>query len=247
MTAQTETIELQVADDHIAATLLRPQTELPGILFVHGWGGSQQRDLDHALKLAGLGCICLTFDLRGHEATEPQRVTVTREHNLADVIAAYDRLAAHPAIDRNNIAVIGTSYGGYLATLLTGLRPVRWLALRVPAIYPDDQWDTPKRLLDREDLMRLRHSACRPEENRALAACHQFTGDVLLVESEHDRFVPHATIMNYRHACSRARSMTHRMIDGADHALSTDADLAAYNSLLTQWVSEMVIGSRTGS
>lgn len=247
MTTHTEHIRLRVDDEQVAGTFLRPQTELPGILFVHGWGGSQQRDLQHAMQLAGLGCICLTFDLRGHEATDAQRLTVTREQNLADVIAAYDRLAAHPALDRSNIAVIGTSYGGYLAALLTAVRAVRWLALRVPAIYPDSDWEVPKQSLDRDALMRLRHSRCEPEDNRALAACSHFTGDVLLVESEHDNFVPHATVMNYRDACECARSMTHRVIDGADHALSTEADLAAYNSILTRWVSEMIVGARTGS
>ncbi|WP_373186887.1 alpha/beta hydrolase family protein [Halopseudomonas sp.] len=245
MTTHIEDIHLDVDDARIAGMILRPQTELPGILFVHGWGGSQQRDLGHAMKLAGLGCICLTFDLRGHEATDAQRRTVSREQNLADVVAAYDRLAAHPALDRSNIAVIGTSYGGYLATLLSALRPVRWLALRVPAIYPDGNWNTPKQLLDREALMRLRHRVCKPDENQALTACEQFDGDVLLVESEHDRFVPHTTIMNYRNAFALARSMTHRLIDGADHALSREEHLVAYDSILNSWVSEMVIGSRT--
>lgn len=246
MTTHVEDISLGVEGDDIAGTFLRPQTELPGILFVHGWGGSQQRDLDHARKLAGLGCICLTFDLRGHEATSAQRQTVTREQNLADVVAAYDRLAAHPALDRSNIAVIGTSYGGYLAALLTTVRAVRWLALRVPALYPDSNWETPKQALERETLMRLRHKICRPTDNRALAACEHFTGDVLLVESEHDDFVPHTTITSFRNACVNARSMTHRLIDGADHALSREADLTAYHQILGTWVGEMVVGSRTG-
>ena len=50
-----------------------------------------------------------------------------------DLLAAYDRLLAHPALDTSAIAVVGTSYGGYLAAILTSLRPVRWLALRVLA------------------------------------------------------------------------------------------------------------------
>jgi dipeptidyl aminopeptidase/acylaminoacyl peptidase len=68
---------------------------------------------------------------------------VTREDNLRDLLAAYDRLLAHPALDTSAIAVVGTSYGGYLASILTSLRPVRWLALRVPALYRDEEWHTP--------------------------------------------------------------------------------------------------------
>src|SRR3546814_10846217 len=81
-------------------------------------------------SIAGLGCVCLTFDLRGHERGSDRQKTVTREENLHDIIAAYDRLAQHPAIDTNAIAVVGTSYGAYLSTILTTVRPVKWLSLR---------------------------------------------------------------------------------------------------------------------
>jgi dienelactone hydrolase len=68
---------------------------------------------------------------------------------------------------------------------------------------------------------------------------------VLLVESEHDDYVPHTTLMSYRAAFEKAHSLTHRMVDGADHALSQDSDQKAYTSILTSWVSEMIIGART--
>ena len=68
---------------------------MPGVLFVHGWGGSQQRDLTRARGIAGLGCVCLSFDLRGHAQTGHSE-TVTREQNLDDLLAAYDLLAQHP-------------------------------------------------------------------------------------------------------------------------------------------------------
>ncbi|KAK0357872.1 hypothetical protein LTR94_037682, partial [Friedmanniomyces endolithicus] len=81
---------------------------------------------------------------------DADRNEVTRQNSLDDVVAAYDYLAAHPLIDAQAIGVIGTSYGGYLSALLTAERPIRWMALRVPALYPDEHWDTPKALLDKE-------------------------------------------------------------------------------------------------
>lgn len=246
MTAHSQTVDIAVDNDAIAGTLLSPETKVPGVLFVHGWGGSQQRDLARAKGIAGLGCVCLTFDLRGHEKTISAKESVTREHNLADIVAAYDRLAEHPAIDAEAIAVIGSSYGGYLSTFLTTLRPVKWLALRVPALYWDDDWDMPKHKLDVERLQRYRRIPWNPQDNLALSACAQFTGDVLLVESEHDSFVPHTTLMSYRAAFEKTHSLTHRILDGADHALSQDCDQQAYTTILTSWISEMVIGARVG-
>jgi uncharacterized protein len=247
MTSLSEKVNIQVDEEVIAGTMVSPKTKVPGILFVHGWGGSQQRDLARAKGIAALGCVCLTFDLRGHELTRERKQSVTREQNLSDIVAAYDRLAGHPATDTAAIAVIGTSYGGYLSTILTTLRPVKWLALRVPALYWDEDWDAPKHQLDRERLAEYRRAFVPPQGNRALSACSEFAGDVLLVESEHDDFVPHTTLMSYRAAFIKAHSLTHRMVDGADHSLSNDSDQRAYTSILTSWLSEMVTGARVGN
>ena len=246
MPAHSETVEIRVDNEMIAGTLLTPERKVPGILFVHGWGGSQQRDLARAKGIAGLGCVCLTFDLRGHERTIASQQTVSRAHNLADIVAAYDQLVSHPAIDPESIGVIGSSYGGYLSAILTTLRPVKWLALRVPALYWDEEWTQPKQLLDRQRLAIYRRTPCPPTHNRALACCAQFRGDVLLVESEHDDYVPHTTLMSYRAAFENVHSLTHRIVDGADHSLSQDNDQQAYTSILTSWLSEMIIGARVG-
>lgn len=246
MTALSETVEIAIDDETIGGTMLVPEAKLPGLLFVHGWGGSQSQDLSRAKSIAALGCECLTFDMRGHAATEVKRDTVTRTENLSDVIAAYDLLAARPLVDQSAIAVVGSSYGGYLATLLTVQRPVKWLALRVPALYRDTDWDKPKRELDREDIARYRKGIVQASENRALAACSRFPNDVLVVESEHDDVVPHETLLSYRMAFSHVRSLTYRMLAGADHALSDPTCQDAYSNILTRWATEMILGARAG-
>ncbi len=246
MTATSKAVEITIDGDRLAGTFLSPQSKIPGVLFVHGWGGSQSSDLIRARSIAGLGCVSLTFDLRGHGGTVERQSMVTREENLRDLVAAYDELVSHPAIDTSAIAVMGNSYGSYLATILTTLRPVRWLSLTVPALYRDENWDIPKAKLDREDLARYRRSLVTPAENRALAACAEFTGDVLLIEAEHDDLVPHQTLISYRRAFERAHSLTYRIIDGADHALSSDTCQQAYTSVLVNWATEMIVGRRIG-
>lgn len=246
MATSNHPVTINVDGQDLSGTFLAPATRMPGVLFIHGWGGSQQFDLVRARSIAGLGCVCLTFDLRGHAATEAQRARVSRADSLRDVLAAYDRLLSHPWIDRTAIAVVGSSYGGYLAALLSALRPVRWLALHVPALYRDEEWERPKGALERESLAAYRRARVAPAENRALAACEAFTGDVLIVEAEHDAFIPHSTIMNYRSAFVRAHSMTHRIVDGADHALTDKAAQRAYTTILLGWATEMIVGARVG-
>ena len=244
MMANSKTIQIRVEEEVMEGNFLTPRSRVPGVLFVHGWGGSQQRDLARAKGIAGLGCICLTFDLRGHASAEARLSQVTRRDNLRDLLAAYDCLRNHPAIDCDAIAVVGTSYGGYLASILTTLRPVKWLALRAPAIYRDAEWDTPKRQLDKADIARYRSRPIPVAENRALRACAEFHGDVLLVESEHDEHVPHPTIMSYRAAFQQVHSLSHRVIDHADHPLTTTVAQESYTSILVNWITEMVVGER---
>jgi uncharacterized protein len=141
---------------------------------------------------------------------------------------------------------VGSSYGGYLAAVLSSLRPVRWLALRVPALYKDEDWALPKRGLNRDELAAYRRSPVGAAENRALGACAAFEGDVLIVESERDDVVPHPVIANYMAAFERAHSVTYRVIAGADHGLSEPPWQQAYTSLLVSWATEMVIGAREG-
>jgi pimeloyl-ACP methyl ester carboxylesterase len=245
METYLEKLQIVVDAERIAGTLLMHTPKVPGVLFVHGWGGSQEQDLARAREVVGLGCICLTFDLRGHELMQAQRETVTREQNLRDLEAAYDLLTSQHGVDMQSIAVIGASYGGYLAALLTERRPVRWLALRAPALYKDANWDRPKRSLHIDpEFAAYRLSSIRAPDNRALAACARFKGDALIVESEKDEIIPHAVIQNYVAALSGSHSLTARVIAAAGHALAGEKFEAAYTELLITWLTEMISGAR---
>ncbi|WJM25989.1 alpha/beta fold hydrolase [Novosphingobium resinovorum] len=237
-------VEIYAGGEKLAGTLLSPAKLIPGVLFIHGWGGSQEQDLARAEEIAQLGCICFTFDLRGHAGHDGKRDLVTRSDGLADVIAAYDFLASQEEVDPTAIAVVGTSYGGYLATLLTLHRSVAWLALRVPALYPDDHWDVPKALLPRAEIVTYRSHFRTGHHDKALAACEAFCGDVLIVESEYDDYVPHPAISSFMGAFQRTNSLSYRIMKGADHALRNEACRKAYNDLLLTWIEEMVRGGR---
>ena len=93
---------------------------------MHGWGGSQRRGIGRGKRLVQHGFVGLTFNMRGHGRTRSQKETVTRAQNLDDVVHAYDYLAQQDGVDRERIGVVGSSYGGYLAALLTERRAVRW-------------------------------------------------------------------------------------------------------------------------
>jgi hypothetical protein len=57
------------------------------------------------------------------------------------------------------------------------------------------------------------------------------------VEAERDTVIPHPVIANYLAAFRRsARSVTHRLIVGADHGLAEERWRRAYGTVLVQWL-----------
>jgi uncharacterized protein len=216
----------------------------PGVLFVHGWGASQEQCLPQASTVAELGCACLSFDLRGHGPTIDQRNRVSREDNLTDVIAAYDWLANRNDVEKSSIGIVGTSYGGYLAAIATIKRSISYLVLQAPAIYRDPDWLFPKvKLHEDPALIVYRRSVVSPNDNVALQACAAFTGDVLIIESQYDVIVPHPVSESYAAACAQARSLTCSVIANADHGLSEERWRNEYTSMLTQWIKSRMVQS----
>jgi len=245
MPIRDELVDIAVGPRAIAGTLIVPDARIPGVLFLHGWGGNQSQYAARAREIAALGCGCLTVDMRGHALTEPDRPSVSREDNLQDALGAYDRLVREIVVDDDEVAVVGSSYGGYLGTILTTMRSVKWLGLRAPALYRDSDWDAPKQKLRKlQGLDAYRRERIAATGNRALAAANAYRGDVLIVESGHDETIPHAVIDNYRDAFANARSLTYRVLDGADHALTHPASRQAYTTILVNWITEMVAGKR---
>jgi uncharacterized protein len=238
-------IRIDVGAQRIGGRLLLPPPPVhdrhPAVLFVHGWGATQRHDIGKGKRLQRLGYAGLTFNLRGHARTRRQRDTVTRADNLRDLLAAYDFLVAQPGVDPERIAVVGSSYGGYLAVLLTADRKVRALALQAPAIYKDPDFDRPKTALNLDgDLPAYRRRRLTPDDNLALRNAARFEGDVLLVESEHDSVIPHQVVENYRVAFGAAASVSHRLLGDADHGLSREPWRRRYGAALAEWLSRVL-------
>jgi pimeloyl-ACP methyl ester carboxylesterase len=238
-----EEVSITVDRQIIAGTFISAEKErLPGVLFVHGWGASQEQCLPQASAIAEVGCACLTFDLRGHGLTKDQRNRVSREHNLRDVIAGYDFLASRAEVNALAIGAVGTSYGAYLAAIVTSLRAVCHLALQAPAIYRDVDWAQPKiKLHEDPELALYRRRVVGPLDNRALRACAGYRGHVLIVECQYDAIVPHPVSESYAAAFIRSRTLRSRVIANADHALSEERWRREYTSILTTWLSDPAI------
>lgn len=231
-------IEFKVGKQTIRGTLISPKhlaKKNPGVLFIHGWASNQAGYIPRAEAVSKHGAICLTFNMRGHGNSDGTFEHLSRQNHLDDILAAYDFLISQENIDKQQIGVVGASYGGYLASILTSKRPIKWLVLRAPALYKDELFNRPTATLIRNDVRVYRNTNIQPAENMALKALTKFKGKILIVESENDEEIPKQTIENYFRAVNPGVTITHEIIRQADHPLSKPEWKLKFIKILSEW------------
>jgi len=217
MSRSAEHVSFESGGRVLRGTLIRPAAEAspsPSLIYVHGWRSSQQSYVPRAESLAHEGFIGLTFDLHGHGDSDGDKAapdSSQTEHFLADLVAAYDFLVLQEHIDRNRIGIVGASFGAYLAAWAAARRPVRWLALRAPTDRANGQLGS------------------------AVNALARFSGDLLVVESEFDRVIPHEVVKSYTRALLDPARVTYEVIPGAGHELSEPEWRAVFLEILRHW------------
>ncbi|MFC1711750.1 alpha/beta hydrolase family protein [Patescibacteria group bacterium] len=238
-------INFKVKNQKIKGTLFYPdkiKPKNPAVIFIHGWTSSKKGYTPRAQAVSKKGAICLTYNLRGHGNSEGTLDKLSRQDHLQDTITAYDFLISQPNIDKNNIGVVGSSYGGYLAAILTSKRKIKWLVLRVPALYQDKSFKTATKKIILNDEKVYRQYKLKPQGNMALSSVSKFQNDLLIIESEKDEVIPRQTLLNYKNAVSSKANLDYMVIKGADHALGKRTDnnkwRLAYIKILKNWFSK---------
>ena len=212
-----------------------PLKPRPGLLVLPGWDDAGQHQFDALrARLEGRGWLCRRADMPDSNWPAARRAKVSRASALCRALQEY--YALDSAVQGGPITVAGCDFGAYIGAFLAVARPVRHLILRSPTLYADAGWSAPKEALDRGGVARYRALPIAPSQNRALACCARFEGDVLLVESGHDRVMPPAVAASYAAAFSRARSLSRHTLQGADHPLTDPAWQDAYGRLVVGWL-----------
>jgi carboxymethylenebutenolidase len=112
-------VEYRSGDLDIPAMLATPSTPrpAPGVLFIHGRSGLNDRLKAEAVRLAARGFVVLAPDY--HTARFiPENPVVHDPATEADVERGLDHLLSLPSVRRGPVGVVGISRGGYHAALL---------------------------------------------------------------------------------------------------------------------------------
>lgn len=229
---------IKLANQKIKGTLFYPKkikNKNPAILFIHGWLSNETGYALRAEALSRLGFICLTFNLRGHDKENKDLKRFSRADHLKDSMTAYDFLSSQIDVDKNQIGIVGASYGAYLGSILSTKRKLRWLALRAPALFYNTDFNAPtvKLIQDREEDF---FQKMKPEKNNfALLGIKGFAGDLLIIESEKDRTIPHQIIRYFKNSLNDKSKFSHIIIKNAKHELTEGKQKQEFIDILVRW------------
>jgi esterase/lipase len=236
-------IEFEVENLILRGSLYLPKPAKPlAVLFIHGWTG--QPNEAAAKALAKDGFAAMTFSLSGHNDSDGKIEDQTRQKSLKQVKAAYDLFKDKLAKDIK-IGCAGSSYGSYMAMLLSAERPLVCLSLRVPANYPDERFEEAQlpQAADHNDpkIMQWREQILDADETRSLQALNNFKGKIQVIEAGEDEVVPNQTVQNYVDAVGDTRTLQYHYMGDWPHGLGDDPRRnQQYQELLLSWLRQQV-------
>jgi hypothetical protein len=218
------------------------QNKHPAILFLTGWNPGKlaftPSDFYAGFLADKYNFICLTIALRGM-GSAGDITKLRRSDFLEDVISSYDFLSKLKAVDKDNITIIGESFGSYLACILCSKRRVKSVALRVPTDFPDEGFDdTPQILLAGNLSRNWKIKEHHYTQSYALNALHSYKGSVLIVASGCDEYVPKQTTQNYLSSLSESETTHYYLMKSASHALIDPFRQMEYFKVLIRWLME---------
>ena len=151
--------------DRVSGIVLVPPGEAaaPGVIFMHGAGGSRVDFLGDASELAKAGAIAMTIDSPFSRSTSeqvragavpPAQIHELMVRNAKDLVRALDVLVRHYGADPDRLAVVGYSMGVQQAAIAAALdgRP-RAVVLMAGRAHPsrtpgDPAWEKQFKSID---------------------------------------------------------------------------------------------------
>ena len=192
----------------------------PTVILLHGVPGVE-KNLDIAYALRDAGWNCLYFHYRGSWGSEGN---YSFGGALDDVAAATDWILEQPSVDPERLAIVGNSFGGYLAFSATAADSRLKATVSITPLVDPANVDVSAELFEEFAVLL---NAVSGEELReqwdALPAIRTMSNSlsakaVLLTTADDDDLFPPS---HYEALAAAVESIVWNRILGADHVFST--------------------------
>jgi uncharacterized protein len=212
----------------------------PAILFFTGWSPSIiafNPIQFHARRIAKrLNITCMVVFFRGMGS--PGHINIlTRQDFLDDAVGSYDDLIQHKNVDPNNIYVIGESFGSYIGSVLTSVRKIKGVILRVPTDFPNQGFnDKPQIQIAGMKSIEWKRQFHSSDESFALRAIANYSDGIFIISSGKDTFVPESTISNYLNSCLNNNDVKHYIMKNSGHGLFKLSEHKEFYRQIYSWL-----------
>jgi len=228
-------VEFKVGNLTLRGTLYTPKGSgpFPGIVIFHGRGSSRKSYDQLSQRLAEMGFLVHNFDFRGCGKSDGVLEEGTQRMGIDDARAGLEILLKQN-LDRNRIGIVGSSFGGFVGAVLAGEYDIKSMALRAPAVYPNETLDTYV-----DSIEGLKFPKEKWLESIAYKEIQKFKGKLLLVESEKDEVVASWVVKAYFENAITATKKELSIQKGAPHSLSaTPKFKKEFEDKVIEWFSE---------
>jgi pimeloyl-ACP methyl ester carboxylesterase len=220
--------------------------------FLSGKNSSTNKTLTRLLIERGIATF--RFDFFGHGESDGPFEQITNTLAVEQALAALD-LVKRKSYRR--IGLMGSSFGGLVATLAAAQRPdLACLALKCPVVdFAEElrlefgeaemaKWkstDTVPNIMGGQDRITL-HYAFYEDCLRRIAyePARSITAPTIIVQGDHDEHVP----LHQSRRLYEALQITKRMevLPGADHQFTKGADFTRMTTVIADWLTEHLRG-----
>lgn len=183
------------------------------------------------------GMAALVIDYTGHGESPYNLMELTPAQNFLEVVTAFDWIKLnHPDIKIN---VMGTSYGGFLATQLTKYRQFNKLVLRAPAMYkPETFYSKWKDFRYDENEIDFRSNADILIKHPLLKRAADFKGKTLVVVHEKDEFIPTAITDAYIDTFKADKYLAKDFKHSTKEMLTKPDKIKEYQTAIADWLNK---------
>ncbi len=231
-----KTLEIDCLGYSVTADIYEGNKKGPILLTLIGKPSSRKKPYYKALstRLAKeRGITTVIFDYSGQGNSRFNLADIYPAQHFLEVVTVFDSIK--DLFPGRKIIILGSSYGGYLATQLIQYREFDALILRAPSIYRPSDFYTKKADLDdaaTEAFVRDKEALSR---HPLLARASSYKGKVLLVVHEFDEKIPRETTNAY----AKAFKSEVVVAQGAPHSLDKfkpKERLDEYNQAIINWL-----------
>ena len=210
-------VEFKVGKETLRGSLFVPEGTgpFPAVIFFHGSGSKGLTYFETAKQLSEKGVLGFAFNFRGCGISDGKFGKITIGEGEEDAREALKLFLSQADVDKKRYGICGSSYGGFLAALISPDFNFKSMILSVPASYPKfamklKQGTLLSKILKTEDF----------NNSESYSKIKNFSGRLLVIRAENDEIIKPGMAEKYLESTDQALQKEEFVIKNAKHEIS---------------------------